>query len=193
MPESIQSSVNKRSIFQRFTAPELFVLIFLLLFGSFLAFRIPLGAGFDEETHQLRVWEMSAFECIPNARLSSEMQFPAFYWDNSYRRQAILQPVDPAFWSENGGISIESNGFVEENLTTRSVYSPLLLLPQSLVMFFLGRLLHLPALTVLVAMRLAGLLSYTLLVWLAVRFAQLGGGPGCPGSSAYGYLPGGNS
>jgi len=174
MPESNPISENKRSIFHHLTAPELFVLVILLLFGSFLAFRIPLGAGFDEETHLLRVWEMSAFEWIPNARLSTQMHFPAFYWDNSYRRQAILQPVDPTFWSENAGISIESNGFVEENLTTRSVYSPLLLLPQSLMMFFLGRVLQLPALTVLFAMRLAGLLSYTLLVWLAVRFAPFG-------------------
>jgi hypothetical protein len=41
-------------------------------------------------------------------------------------------------------------------------------------MFFLGRVIHLPALTVLIIMRIAGLLSYTLMVWLAVRMAPFG-------------------
>ncbi|OGO61976.1 MAG: hypothetical protein A2032_05990 [Chloroflexi bacterium RBG_19FT_COMBO_49_13] len=160
---------NHRQI--KLTIPETLVLVVLILTGSFLAFKIPLGAGFDEETHLLRVWEMSAFKWIPNSRLSTDMHFPAFYWDNSYRRQAILEPVDPGFWRNDASTPIDGTGFVHENLTTRSVYSPLLLLPQSLVMFFLGRLLHLPALIVLIAMRLAGLLCYTLLVCLAIRWA----------------------
>ncbi len=156
------------------TAPELFVLVILMVFGSFLVFRIPLGAGFDEETHLLRVWEMANFNWIPNEKLATDLHFPSFYWDFSYRRQAILEPVDPGFWEIYASTPIDAFGFVDENLTTRSVYSPLLLLPQSLVMYFLGRMLHLPALTVLIAMRMAGLIIYTLMVWLAVRIAPFG-------------------
>ncbi len=84
---------------------------------------------------------MSSFEWIPNTKLSNQMHFPAFYWDNSYRRQPILEPVEPDFWSNNAETPIDGFGLVAENLTTRSVYSPLLLLPQSLVMFFFGRVL----------------------------------------------------
>jgi uncharacterized membrane protein len=174
MLHDVQTWLKNHKILSSIATPELFVVFVLLVFGSFLAFKVPLGAGFDEETHLLRVWEMSAFEWIPNAKLSTQMHFPAFYWDNSYRRQAILEPVDPNFWSNYADTSIEASGDVPENLTTRSVYSPLLLLPHSLVMFFLGRVLHLPALTVLIAMRMAGLLCYTLLVWLAVRMASFG-------------------
>ena len=156
------------------TTPEVFVLVVMIVFGSFLAFKLPLGAGFDEETHLLRVWEMSAFEWIPNARLSKDMHFPSFYWENSYRRQVILEPINPNFWKINADIPIDGIGFEEVTLTTRSVYSPLLLLPQSLIMFFLGRVLYLPALTVFIAMRMVGLVCYTILVWLAVRFAPFG-------------------
>src|SRR4030065_1580681 len=163
MLQKMQSWLKNYKQHVHITTPEVFVLVVLIVFGSFLSFKIPLGAGFDEETHLLRVWEMSAFKWIPNSRLSTDMHFPAFYWDNSYRRQAILDPVDPGFWRNDASTPIDGTGFVHENLTTRSVYSPLLLLPQSLVMFFLGRLLHLPALIVLIAMRLAGLLCYTLL------------------------------
>src|SRR4030042_685123 len=156
------------------TTPEVFVLVVLIVFGSFLAFKLPLGAGFDEETHLLRVWEMSAFEWIPNARLSKDMHFPSFYWENSYRRQVIIELINPNFWKINADIPIDGMGFEEGTLTTRSVYSPLLLLPQSLIMFFLGRGLYLPALTVFIAMRMVGLVCYTILVWLAVRFAPFG-------------------
>jgi uncharacterized membrane protein len=156
------------------SAPEFFVLIVIIGFGSFLAFKVPLGAGFDEETHLLRVWEMSDFEWIPNARLSKDMHFPAFYWDNSYRRQVIIEPIQPDFWKINADIPIDGNGYVEENLTTRSVYSPLLLLPQSLIMFLFGRVFNFPALTVLIAMRLLGMLCYALLAWLAVKLAPFG-------------------
>lgn len=174
MFNKLQVWIQNHNKLNRLTPPEIFVLLILIVFGSFLAFRIPLGAGFDEETHLLRVWEMSAFDWIPNEKLATDMHFPAFYWDFSYRRQTILEPIDPNFWNIYADAPIDSLGFVEENLTTRSVYSPLLLLPQSIVMFSFGRMLHLPALTVLIAMRLAGLLAYTLLVWLAVHMAPFG-------------------
>jgi uncharacterized membrane protein len=170
----LQTWWNRQKYLSDITSPEVFVLVILLFFGTFLSFRIPLGAGFDEETHLLRVWEMSSFEWIPNTKLSNQMHFPAFYWDNSYRRQPILDPIEPDFWSNFSKTPIDGFGMVSENLTTRSVYSPLLLLPQSLVMFFFGRVLHLPALTVLIAMRILGLIFYTLLVWLAVRLAPYG-------------------
>ena len=169
MSPNLLSLLKSHKSLNWLTTPEIFVLVVVILFGSYLAFRVPLGAGFDEETHLLRVWEMSAFSWIPNQRLATGMHFPAFYWDHSYRRQAILQPVDTNFWNIYANTPIQAMGFKDETLTTRSVYSPLLLLPQSLIMFSLGRELHLPALTVLIAIRLVGLFSYTLLVWLAVR------------------------
>jgi hypothetical protein len=54
------------------------------------------------------------------------------------------------------------------------VYSPPLLLPQALVMRYLGRSLKFPALIVFYACRIAGLFSYLLLTWLAVRLIPFG-------------------
>jgi hypothetical protein len=54
------------------------------------------------------------------------------------------------------------------------VYSPALLLPQALVLRFLGLALRFPALPVYYAVRFIGLLSYLLLSWLAVRFIPYG-------------------
>jgi hypothetical protein len=68
MLHKVQHWLKKLKKLDSIRAPEVFVVVVLLVFGSFLAFRIPLGAGFDEETHLLRIWEMSAFEWIPNAK-----------------------------------------------------------------------------------------------------------------------------
>ncbi|HEY6073019.1 MAG TPA: DUF2142 domain-containing protein, partial [Anaerolineales bacterium] len=59
-------------------------------------------------------------------------------------------------------------------LHSRSNYSPVLLFPQAMVMRYLGRRAELPALWVYYATRLAGLLTYTLLAWLAVRWLPFG-------------------
>jgi hypothetical protein len=54
------------------------------------------------------------------------------------------------------------------------VYSPALLLPQAVAMGLFGRLANLPALSAFYLCRLAGLLSYLVLAWLAVRQIPFG-------------------
>ena len=49
--------------------PENAFLTFGLIIGILLVFLTPLGAGFDEDTHIARIWEMSQFEFIPNRLL----------------------------------------------------------------------------------------------------------------------------
>ena len=109
----MQSWYKNHKTLSYITAPEVFVLVVLIVFGSFLVFKLPMGAGFDEETHLLRIWEMSAFEWVPNARLSKDMHFPSFYWENSYRRQVILEPINPNYWQINADIPIDGMGFEE--------------------------------------------------------------------------------
>jgi uncharacterized membrane protein len=38
---------------------EIFFTALILVFGAFLIFVTPIGAGQDEETHLARIWEMS--------------------------------------------------------------------------------------------------------------------------------------
>ena len=69
-----------------------------------------------KRTHLLRVWEMWAFYWIPNQKLGDDMHFPAIYWDFSYRRQAILEPIDPKFWHEYENVPIDGLGFVDTEI-----------------------------------------------------------------------------
>lgn len=64
-----------------FHKAEIYFVVVLLVFGLFACFLLPAGGGYDEETHLLRVWEMSAFVFVPNDKLGEKMPFPAVYWE----------------------------------------------------------------------------------------------------------------
>lgn len=153
---------------------EVYLLVTLIVSGLAVAFLLPVGAGYDEETHLLRIWEMSALEFVPNEALGQEMPFPAVYWEMSYRRPFIVRALEPDFYEKYRSLSLDSMDYVYRGIETRSVYAPPLLLPQAIVMRYLGRSLGFPALTVYYAIRITGLLSFLVLAWLSVRLIPFG-------------------
>ena len=153
---------------------EIYLIVVLLVFGIAVCFLLPIGGGYDEETHLMRVWEMSTYAFVPNEKLGGKFPFPAVFWELSYRRQMFVRSVEADFWEKYGSLAIDEHDYIYGDLSTRSVYSPPLLLPQALVMRLLGRSWQLPALTVYYACRLIGLLIYIILTWLAVRFVPFG-------------------
>lgn len=122
----------------------------------------------------MRAWQMSDFEFLPNADLNGKTPFPAIYWELSYRRQVIVRAVEPNIWMKYGHLAIDAHDYIYGSVETRSVYSPPLLLPQAMVLRWLGRSGRLPALPVYYLCRIIGLLSYILLTWLAVRLIPFG-------------------
>ena len=44
---------------------EITLLLTLVVFGLSMIVLIPPGAGYDEEDHLVRVWELSAFSFLP--------------------------------------------------------------------------------------------------------------------------------
>jgi uncharacterized membrane protein len=153
---------------------EIFLLVVVLVFGIVVCLLLPISGGYDEETHLMRVWQMSALRFLPNEAENGKLPFPAVYWELSYRRQFIVRAIEPDFWEKYRKLPLDAYDYIYGTVETRSVYSPPLLLPQAMVMRFLGRREGLPALIVYYACRLIGLISYLLLVWLAVRFIPFG-------------------
>jgi uncharacterized membrane protein len=135
---------------------------------------IPPGAGYDEEDHLVRVWELSALSFIPGQLSPQEMRYPTLFRDFAYRQQGSSGVIDSEFWQKYSRASLDEYGFVRRELDTKSVYSPALLLPQAVAMRVLGHGANLPALIVFYACRSAGLLSYLIFVWLAIRWIPFG-------------------
>ena len=156
------------------TKPELYIIIVVAFFGLSTVFLLPVEGGYDEETHLVRVWEMSSLTFIPNEKLGYETPFPAVYREMSYRRSFFVRAVDPDFWKTYKNLALDAHDYIYSNVETRSVYSPPLLFPQAMVMRYLGQKLQLPALTVFYAIRLIGLLCYLALAWYSVRIIPFG-------------------
>lgn len=156
------------------TGVEIFVIVTILIAGTFIALATPFGAGFDEETHLVRIWQMSALSFIPNEKVGQDMPYPAIYHNLSYRRDALIRPVEDDFWGTYGNLSLDAQDYIYTAMPTRSVYSPLLLLPHAMIMRYLGRAWDVSALQVFYISRLVGVLTYGLLAWYAVRKIPFG-------------------
>ena len=135
---------------------------------------IPPGAGYDEEDHLVRVWELSAFSFIPGQMSPQELRYPTVFRDFAYRQQGSTGVIDSEFWQSYARAALYERGFVRREIDTKSVYSPALLLPQAITMRLFGRVADLPVLPVFYLCRLAGLLSYLILTWLAIRQMPFG-------------------
>lgn len=154
--------------------PQALVLGVLLVAGLVVAFAVPIGGGFDEIQHLRRAWEMSAYRFLPNSGLGEDISVPVAFQALSYRERPIVEQVGLGYWRRYADLRLDSMGWGLQGASTRSVYSPALLLPQSLVLRYMGRKLDVAFLWTLLAMRVSGLLVYIILAALAVRLVPYG-------------------
>jgi uncharacterized membrane protein len=153
---------------------EIFVLISLLIFGIIMIGMTPLGAGYDEEQHFYRVWQLSNLKMVPGEQAWRQAKFPNIYIELSYRRQPLVGAVGFDYWEKYGGLKLYDRDYFYGSINPRSRYAPPLLLPQAIALRYgIGRF-DLPALPAYYISRFAGLLSYLLLAWLAVRLIPFG-------------------
>jgi uncharacterized membrane protein len=174
MDEQMLSWLRARVKNIQLSKVEISLFLLLLIFGVPMILLIPPGAGYDEEDHLVRVWELSASSFIPGQMPPRELRYPTLFRDFAYRQQGSSGVIGPNFWQSYARAPIYEYGFVRREIDTKSVYSPGLLLPQSIVMRSLARVVELPALTVFYLCRLAGLSSYLILTWLALRQIPFG-------------------
>lgn len=168
------ASLKDRLKHAQVSGVEISLLLILLLFGVPMILLIPPGAGYDEEDHLVRVWELSAFSLLPGQMSPQELKYPTVFRDFAYRQQGSTGVIDSEFWQSYGRAALYERGFVRREIDTKSVYSPALLFPQALTMRLFGRAADLPALTAFYLCRLAGLISYLILAWLAIRLLPYG-------------------
>ncbi len=149
---------------------ELFLLLGLL-FGIAGAVYIPYGAGFDEEQHQARIYELSSFAWLPNTTSDGGALVPPQILSLSYQRRYFLEPA----------YDLLQDKFFERNdqdnlifLTSRSIYNPAIFLPQALIAHWLWQKYDYPFIPVVILCRLAGLVMYLAGIYLALRVIPVG-------------------
>jgi uncharacterized membrane protein len=156
----------------RWLDPAIFFLIAGLFVGSVYCIVIPYGAGFDEEGHLVRIYHMSRYRFMP------VFPQPLIYeevFNLSYQRRPIQTP---AFDMYDGGSLSRRFNRAEENIRygyqTRSIYSPVIFLPQAFMARILWWEFDLPILPTVMVQRFAGLLVYLAGCYAAIRALPYG-------------------
>jgi uncharacterized membrane protein len=151
--------------------PATFFLIASLLVGILYCITIPYGAGFDEERHLARIYQMSKYHFLPNV---AKAQMHEVVADLSYQRRLIQTPAFDMFSKENFWIRFSEFGKIRYGIRLQSIYSPIIFLPQALI----GRLLwwkyDFPILPTILLQRIAGLLIYIAGGYAAIRVIPYG-------------------
>jgi uncharacterized membrane protein len=117
---------------------------------------------------------LSSFSFIPGALSPQELRYPTVFRDFAYRQQGSIGVIEPEFWQSYARITLFERGVVRREIDTKSIYSPVLLLPQAVALGAFGRVVDLPVLPAFYLSRLAGLLSYLILTWVAIRLMPFG-------------------
>lgn len=149
---------------------EIFLFLGLLL-GIAGAVFIPYGAGFDEEQHLARIVEMSNYVWIPNTSYSGGAYIYPEVLTLSYQRRYFLEPAGDLLGEKF------SRRNDRENLlffTSRSIYNPVIFLPQALITRWFWQKYDYPFIPIVILCRLAGVFLYLAGSYFAIRVIPVG-------------------
>lgn len=157
--------------------PAIIFLIVGFILGVFYCIAIPYGAGFDEEAHIVRIYDISGSNLLPN-RNPPTFKHTLIYnelHDLSYQRRDFQTPAFDMLSPE--GLSQRFSRTEESILygyLTNSIHSPVMFLPQAVIARVSWRTFDFPIVPVVILMRLAGLLGYLAAGWLAIKLLPFG-------------------
>jgi len=163
------SSTNKSS---QFFSPAIVLISLGLIFGLVLCVFIPYGAGFDEEQHAIRIFDISGFHLFPNRPVSQGNYAPAELYSLAYYNQEFRLPAFYQFKDEFVSTKIDWQNMVD-GITT-ATYFPLIYFPQAFVAGLVWRVFNLPIIPAIILMRIAGLLFYLFICYLTLRLLPIG-------------------
>jgi len=157
--------------------PAIAFLILGVIIGALYAVTVPYGAGFDEEQHIVRIYDIAGYNFLPNRNppnYNSTVTFKEFF-DLSYQRRYVQSPAfdmfSPQIFGQKFSRSETNNVY---GFATRSIYSPVIFAPQALLARLFWMKFDLSILPVVIVMRLAGLLIYLAAGYLAIRVIPFG-------------------
>ncbi|WP_448335715.1 DUF2142 domain-containing protein [Bellilinea sp.] len=154
-------------------SPEGVFLIIGTIFGLLFAVFIPYGAGFDEEQHVVRIFDIAAWNFLPNRNESSGKTYAyADFIRLSYQRRYFQTPAFDQFEPDYFLKPLDKNQTV--GIVTRSIYSPVNFIPQAVVARYFWRKLDFPVIPIAILCRVLGVITYLAGCYLAIRLLPIG-------------------
>ncbi len=151
--------------------PQIVFLILGLLAGIPLSIFVPYGAGFDEESHVIRIYDMARGNLIPNRANDKGIAFIEFY-SLSYKRRYLQTPANNMFEPEYFLLKADKSNATDA--TNHSTYSPVVFLVEAVIAHVGWVRMNLPILPVIILMRIAGLCLFLFLGFFTIRMIPSG-------------------
>ena len=152
--------------------PEVLLLVIGLLVGLLFCVFIPYGAGFDEEAHTIRFFDISGLHFVPNRGVENGDYTLSEFYTLSYQRRYFETPAFDQFAADSFLAKANWQNMVDGN--TRSTYFPLLYFPQAIIAGIFWRIFDWPILPGILAMRICGLLIYLFFCFLTLKNLPFG-------------------
>ena len=135
-----------------------------ILFCTF----IPYGAGFDEEQHLVRIFDISGLNLVPNQGNGTYSAFFTLAFDGQYFEYPDYDEFAPENFLVKPNLQNMTSGM------TTSAYLPALFFPQAFIAGLAWRVFNFPILPIVIVMRLLGLLIYLFACCLTMRMLPVG-------------------
>jgi uncharacterized membrane protein len=155
-----------------FFNPVSLFLVFGILIGLLYCVFIPYGAGFDEEQHVARIFDLAGFHLLPNRSSPAGTPLYADFILLSYQRRYFQNPAWDLLSKDIFTKPIDKTNTV--GFPTRSIYSPVSFIPQALIARIFWRKYDFPVIPVAILCRIAGLLIYLAGSYFTIRLLPAG-------------------
>lgn len=144
----------------------------ILIIGILYCVFIPYGAGFDEESHLVRIFDISGLNMVPNRGMENGDYTLSEIFSLSYQRKDFQTPAFDQFSPSK--FLVKANWQSMSEGTTRSHYFPANYFLHGLFAGIGWRVFDLPIIPVIIVMKLFAFIFYLGACYLTFRMLPIG-------------------
>ncbi len=152
--------------------PVNILFVAIIIIGTLFCIFIPYGAGFDEEAHIVRIFDISGLNMIPNRGIENGDYTLSEFFSLSYQRRDFQTPAFDQFSPSK--FQIKPNWQSMSEGTTRSHYFPANYFLHGLIAGISWRVFDFPILPAVILMKIVEFLFYLAACYLSFRMLPIG-------------------
>ena len=152
--------------------PVTILFLSILVIGILFCIFIPYGAGFDEEAHLVRIFDISGLHMIPNRGMENGGYTLSEIFSLSYQRKDFQSPAFDQFSPSKFLVKADWQNMSEG--TTRSHYFPANYFLPGIVAGVFWRVFDFPIIPVVILMKIIDFLFYLVACYLTFRMLPIG-------------------
>jgi len=155
-----------------FRDPARIFLAICVVLGLVLCVFIPMGTGFDEDQHLVRIYDIAGLDFLPNRDEDGKTATLYEFSSLSYRRAYFQNQGSDWLFKEKWSIKPDLQNMYY--VSTRAVYPPIIYLLQAIFARYYWMKFSLPIIPGVILLRMIGLFIYAIITFIAVKILPIG-------------------